>query len=192
MWDNTTRGTDQDFYENRLKIRRKNILKLLGVSISIIIILGICSTVAYNAGYIPMKRFMEVKKPIGDAEEIDINEHLDKHPEIKNLPYYDKFKYKLYGTNQSIDAVANDYKKKLENEGYKILIEGVAYKDEIPFQYYGFLKGMTGVGIIITANKNVTLDYETMVLYTTGNAADYRNVLKWYKENDGVIADIYS
>jgi hypothetical protein len=192
MWGNTSRGTDQDFYENRLKNRRKKILKLLAVSITIIIILGICGSVVYNAGYIPMKRFMEVKEPIGEAKEIDINEHLDKYPEIKNLPYYDKLKYRLYGTNQSLDAVANDYKEKLENEGYKILIEGVAYKDEIPFKYYGFIKGITGVGIIITSDKNVTQDYETMVLYTTGNAVDYRNILKWYKENDDVIADIYS
>ncbi len=191
MWDNSSKEANYTFTEERINKRKKNFIKLFAVSVIIIIFLGICGSVAYNSGYIPIKRFMAVKRPIGEAEEINIDEHMNKHPEIREFPYIDKIKYKVFGTNRSINAVANDYKKKLGNEGYKVLYEGVAYKDEIPFQYYGFIKGLTGVGIIITSDENVTLNYETMVLYTTGSAFDYREILRWYKDNDDLIGDIY-
>jgi len=181
MWDNSANKTNHN--------KKKNI-KIFAASIIIIIFLGIFGSVAYNAGFVPIKRFMEVKQPIGEAEEINIDEHLYKHPEIRNFPYIDKFKYKVYGINRTVDAVSNDYKSQLEDEGYKLLYEGVAYKDEIPLKYYGFLKGLTGVGIVITDDENITLGYETMVLYTTGNALDYRKIFNWYKENNDLIVDI--
>jgi hypothetical protein len=179
-------------YDEEKSIRKKRKkVKIFAVSIILIIILGIFGSVVYNAGYIPLKRFMDVKKPIGDADEINIDDHLYRHPEIRQFPYLDKLKYKVFGTNRSINVVANNYKEKLENEGYNLLYSGVAYKDEIPFKYYGYLKGLTGVGIIITDDENVTLDYETMVLYTTGSALDYRKILLWYKDNSDIVEDIY-
>ena len=48
----------------------------------------------------------------------------------------------------------------------------------------------TGVGIIITDDETVTLNYETMVLYTTGSALDYREILTWYKNNIDMIEEI--
>lgn len=189
MWDKISRDTNQTFYKERLKNRRRNIVKLLIIFISITILLGICGSIAYNAGFIPIKEFLEVQEPIGDAEEIDIDEPIKKYPEIKDIPYIDKLKYKIYGTNESIDAVANDYKIKLENNGYRVLYEGKVYKKEIPFQYYGFLKGFTAVGIIMTSDKNVSLNHKTMVLYSTGSAFDYRNLIMWYKANEGLFDD---
>ncbi len=191
MCDNSSKEANYTFTEKRMNKRKRNVIKLFAVSVTILIILGICGLVAYNSGYIPIKRFMAVKEPIGEADEINIDEHINKHPEIREFPYLDKIKYKVYGTNRSIDAVANDYKRQLGKEGYKVLYEGTAYKDEIPFQYYGFLKGLTGVGIVITSDENITLNYETLVLYTTGSAFDYREIIRWYKENNDLIGDIY-
>jgi hypothetical protein len=191
MWDNSSKEANYTFTEKRMNKRKRNVIKLFAVSVTILIILGICGSVAYNSGYIPIKRFMAVKRPIGEADEINIDEHINKHPELKEFPYLDKIKYKVYGTNRSTDTVSKDYKRQLGKEGYKVLYEGKAYKDEIPFQYYGFLKGLTGVGIVITSDENITLNYETMVLYTTGSAFDYREILRWYKENNDLIGDIY-
>jgi len=190
MWDKISEDTNHTFNKERENKRKRNIMKLLAISLLIIILLGIFGSVVYNAGYVPITRFMDVKKPVGNSEEININEHLNKHPEIRDFPYFEKLKYKVFGTNISLDAVANDYKQKLKNEGFKLLYEGIAYREEIPFSYYGYLKGFTGVGIIITSNENVTLKYKTMVLYTTGSAFVYRDILNWYKQNDDIIGDI--
>jgi hypothetical protein len=190
MRDNSSNHNNYKFSEERLIRRKKRIIKLFAISIIIIFFIGIFGSVVYNAGYVPIKRLLIVKKPIGESDEIDIDEHINKYPEIKKFPYIDKLKYKVYGTNKSLKNVANDYKIKLGEEGYNILYEGVAYKDEIALHYYGFLKGITGVGIVITSEESVALNYETMVLYTTGNAFDYRNILNWYKENSDIIGDI--
>lgn len=190
MQDKKSRGINLTYYNRRLKKRRRNIMKFLVIFFSIIISLSICGSIAYNAGFIPIKNFLEIQKPIGKVEEIDIDKSLEKYTEIKDIPYIDKLKYKLYGTDKTIDAVANDYKKKLEKEGYQSLYEGIVYKKDIPFQYYGFLKGFTAVGIIITSDKNITLNHETMVLYSTGSTFDYRNLLMWYKGNESLFEDL--
>ncbi|KYK23216.1 hypothetical protein AYK21_02990 [Thermoplasmatales archaeon SG8-52-2] len=191
MRDNKYRGLDYNFSEEETNRKKNKYLKIFAVSIVVIIIIGIFGSVVYNAGYIPMKRFMEVKKPLGNADEINIDEHIYKHPEIKKFPYLDRLKYKVFGTNRSISVVANDYKEELEKDGFKLLYDGVAYKGDIPLQYYGYLKGLTGVGIIITDDENVTQAYETMILYTTGNALDYRKILTWYRDNSDIVGDIY-
>jgi hypothetical protein len=191
MRDNKARDPNYYFTKEDSNHKKNKYLKIFAVLIVVIIIIGIFGSVVYNAGYIPLKRFMEVKKPLGNADEINIDEHIYKHPEIKKFPYLDKLKYKVFGTNESISVVANNYKEKLEKDGFKLLYDGVAYKGDIPLQYYGYLKGLTGVGIIITDDENVTLDYETMILYTTGNALDYRKILTWYRDNSDIVGDIY-
>jgi len=191
MRDNISRGTNYNFSEEVSNNKKNKYLKIFAVSIIVIIILGIFGAVVYNAGYIPIKRFMDVKKPIGEYDEINIDEHIYKHPEIRNSPYIEKLKYKVFGTNKPINVVANDYKEKLENDGFKLLYDGIAYKGDIPLHYYGYIKGLTGVGIIITDDKNVTLNYETMVLYSTGSILDYREILTWYKKNSDMVDDIY-
>jgi hypothetical protein len=153
-------------------------------------LLGIFGSFAYNAGFIPINEFLEIQEPIGKTEEIDINESLNKYPEIKDVPYIDKLKYKIFGSDEPLDDVANDYKNKLKNKGYRVLYEGIVYRKEIPFQYYGFIKGFTAVGIIMTSDKNVSLNHETMVLYSTGSAFDYRNLIMWYKANENYLEDM--
>ena len=190
MWDKISRDKNQKLYKKRSKIHRRNIMKLLAIFISIIVLLGIFGSIAYNAGFIPVKEFLEVQEPIGKAEEINIDEPMKKYPKLKDIPYIDKLKYKVYGTDEPLDVVANDYKEKLENDGYHVLYEGIIYREETPFQYYGFIKGFTAVGIIMTSYKNVSLNHTTMVLYSTGSAFDYRNLIMWYKANENFLDDM--
>jgi hypothetical protein len=158
--------------------RRRNIVKVFALLVTVLL-LGIGGFVSYNAGFIPIKELLETQEPIGKAEEINIDEYMDEYPEIENIPNLDKLKYKAYGTDESIDAVANDYKQKLENDGYSIKYEGTVYKRGIPFQCYGFLKRFTAVGIIMTSDANVTFGHETRVLYTTGSVFDYREIMNF-------------
>lgn len=190
MWDKISRDTNQTLYNKRSKKNRRKIMKLLVIFISIIVLLGIFGSIAYNAGFIPINEFLEIQEPIGKTEEIDIVEPLKKYPEIKDIPYIDKLKYKIYGSDELMDDIANDYKNKLKNKGYRILYEGTIYRKEIPFQYYGFIKGFTAVGIIMTSDKNVSLNHQTMVLYSTGSALDYRKLIMWYKANENYLEDM--
>jgi hypothetical protein len=187
MWDKKFRQAKETFNEEILKKRNKNIFRLFIIFISIAIVVGICSSIAYNSGFVPIVQLLEVKEPIGEAEEIDIDDQFNKYPKIREIPFIDKLKYRVYGTDKSMESVADNYIEKLENEGYRLLYDGIVYRDEIPYYYYGFLKGFTAVGIIMTSDKNVSLNHETMVLYTTGNALDYRNLLRWYKLNENYL-----
>ncbi len=159
--------------------RRRKIVKVLALFVTVTVLLGIGGFVTYNAGFIPIKELLETQEPIGNTEEINIDEYMDEYPEIKNIPNLDNLKYKAYETDESIDAVANDYKLKLENDGYSIKYEGTVYKRGIPFQYYGFLKRFTAVGIIMTSDVNVTFGNETKVLYTTGSIFEYREIMNF-------------
>jgi hypothetical protein len=46
------------------------------------------------------------------------------------------------------------------------------------------LKGITAVVIIATSDGIEEIGYKTEVLYTTGNALDFKAILDWY-ENQG-------
>ena len=61
MRDNKYSEINHNFDQDRRLCRKKKIIKIFAVSITIIIILGIFGSVVYNAGYIPIKRFMDVK-----------------------------------------------------------------------------------------------------------------------------------
>jgi len=189
MWKKISKETNHTFNEQRVNNRRRNIVRVLALLVSITALLGIGGFAAYNAGFIPIKELLEIQEPIGNAEEINIDEPMDKYPEIKSIPYIDKLKYKVYGVDESMDAVANDYQKKLENNGYSVKYEGIIYKRGTPFQYHGFLKGFTAIVIIMTSDGNVSFGHETMVLYTTGSVFDYREIIAWLKENEDFLGN---
>ncbi len=168
--------------DNTKKLGLKNKKKVIKISIVLLIIL-IIFCAAYSAGFIPIKELMTIKQPIGNYEKIDIDSYLETYPELANLPNLDKIKHVAYGTDESNDAVISDYKQELENEGYSLKYEGISNFGEKPFEYYGFLKGITAVVIIVTEDNNEEFDYESIVLYTTGNALDYKEILDLYEEN---------
>jgi len=137
MWKITSKEINNNYDEKRVNNRQRNIIRVLGLLVSIIVLLGIGGFVAYNSGIIPIKELLEIKEPMGSAEEININKTMDKYPEIKNIPYIYKLKHKLYRTDVSMDAVANDYQKKLEDKGYTLKYDGIIYKNKRLFNYCG-------------------------------------------------------
>ena len=176
---------NRTFNEKTSYNRRRKTVKVLALLVTVL--LGIGGFVTYNAGFIPIKELLEIQEPIGNAEEINIDEPMDKYPEIKNIPHIYKLKHRLYRTDVSMDAVANDYQKKLEDNGYTLKYDGIIYYKGIPFQYYGFLKGFTMIGIIMTSAENVSFGHETMVLYTTGSVFDYNRIITSLKEEEFFI-----
>jgi hypothetical protein len=127
---------------------------------------------------------LSVKKPVGDSVELNVDDYLKEYPEFNEIPNLDKIKKAAYGTDASIDTVISDYTEKLNKEGYSLKYDGTGDLDGNSFQYYGFLKGITAVVIIVTSDGNKELAYKTEVLYTTGNALDFKAILDWY-ENQG-------
>ena len=135
---------------------------------------------AYLGGFIPI--CLSVIPPTGNVIEIDVESYIEKYPEFGDMPSYEKIEYGIFGTDTSIDAVLDYYKAKLENDGYSLKYEGTGYVIEKRFLYVGYLKGITAVGIIITSDAYEEVEYETAVLYMTGNAFDFIPLLEWYQE----------
>ncbi len=163
--------------------------------IIVIILFGIGRLVTYNAGHISKKepidieQHYEIKEPIGITEEINISEYENKYPDIQNIPNINNLKHKIYLTNESVETLENDFKKSFEDDGYEIKYEGTIFKNEIPLLYYGFIKGLNVVGIIMTTYQNLTSGHETLVLYTMGNIFDYREIIRWYEESEDFLIE---
>ena len=183
MWKITSKEINHTYNEKRLNNRQRNIIRVLGLLVSIIVLLGIGGFVAYNAGFVPINEFLEVQKPAGTAVELNAGKFMDECPEFENIPNLDKIKYKIYGINESISSVVTEYKQKLEKDGYSVKYNGTVHAGEMSFQYYGFLKGITAVGIIMTSDANRISGYETVVLYTIGNVFDYKEIIDWYRRS---------
>lgn len=162
---------------------KKKTTKILIVAV-VLLIVGTIVCAAYVTGFIPITNFLSVKKPVGDSVELNVDDYLQEYPELNEIPNLDKIKKAAYGTDESIDDVVSDYRAELESEGYGLKYEGSGDFNGKSFQYYGFLKGLTAVVIIATSDGVEELEYKTEVLYTTGNALDFRAILDWY-ENQG-------
>jgi len=169
-------------YKKKFKItnKRKKV-KIVVVILVILSVVGAIGTLAYNSGFIPIAGFLDVKEPPGTYVEINAEDFIEEYPEINDMPNLDKIKYKAYGTDESLDYIASYYKEKMEKEGYNLIEEGTAYLDGKNVQYYGFLKGLTAVGILLVSGAYQEIGYNTMVIYTTGSALDYRDILEWYQ-----------
>jgi hypothetical protein len=164
---------------SQIKHKRRTVKVLIAVAVLLVVVIVICA--AYNAGFIPITNLLSVKKPVGDSVELNVDEYLKEYPGLNEIPNLDKIKKAAYGTDASIDTVISDYTEKLNKEGYSLKYEGAGDLDENSFQYYGFLKGITAVVIIVTSNNNGEIGNKTVVLYTTGNALDFKAILDWYE-----------
>jgi len=158
------------------KIMKKRTLKFTIISLVVI------STVfiAYSMGFIPIG--LSVKPPIGNIEEIQINQYFEKYPELNDIPNLDKIVYEVFGTDESMDSVLNNYEKELKNEGYSLKYKGTGYATGKSFKYIGYQKGLIAVGIIVSDEAYEDINYETVVLYMTANCFDFVPLLNWYQE----------
>jgi len=159
---------------------RNILLKRKAIIFTILILLPIISIfILYINGFIPIG--LNAKPPIGDVEQIKVEEYIEKNPELSDLPEYDNILYKIFSTDKTIAAVLEDYKEKLQNEGYTLKYEGSGNFTGKNFKYVGYLKGITAVGIIVYSENSEESGYKTMVLYLTGNAFDFKPLLEWYQ-----------
>ena len=162
-------------------IHKRKIAKILVIGIIVLVIIGAVSGIAYNNGFIPITGLMSVKEPIGNAVALNADSYIEAYPELEDIPNLDKIKYKIYGTDESASIIANDYKQKLQKEGYSVKYAGTVELEEMSFEFTGYLKGLTVVGII-TSEDGEEFGYNTIVLYTTGSALDYMEILDWYQQ----------
>jgi len=139
-----------------------------------------CVFIAYSLGYIPIG--LSVKPPIGNFGRVPVEQYLEEYPEVGDMPNLDKILYEVIGTDEPLNSVLNSYKEELEREGYALKYEGSGYAAERNFVYVGYLKGFTAVGIILCEEAYEEFNYETMVVYMTGNAYDFIPLLNWYQQ----------
>jgi hypothetical protein len=155
--------------------KRKTIKFTILTLIPIIIIL-----ILYANGFIPIG--LSAKPPIGTIERIQVKKFIEKNPELSDLPDHDNILFEIFGTDKLISVVLDNYKEILQNEGYTLKYEGSGYILGKNFNYVGYLKGITAVGIIVTSEASEEFGYETVVIYMTGNAFDFKPLLNWYQE----------
>lgn len=160
---------------------KKNLPRVVTLAAIILILVGASSFTAHRGGFLPLKIFLDTEEPIGDASEIDVDKYMKEYPQLNDLPNLNKIKHKLYGTDASINTVAVDYKQRLRNKGYKLKYTGTKTIRGISLDYFGFTKGLTVVGIVMTSDGiSQFKNYDTVVLYTTGNLFAYKDAISWY------------
>jgi hypothetical protein len=157
-------------------------MHVVAVLIAIAIIgIGAGGYVAYDSGYIPITETLTVEEPI-EGKPVDIETYEQRYKNITmEIPNYDKIKKQLYESDYTAFEIYLDYKQKLEQEGYHQEKIGSTEINEIPVKYYSFLKGLTAVAFIIVLGEDIGRGCESVVLYTTGNALDYQEIIEWYQ-----------
>ena len=179
-----TKNPNNTFVKKETKKPNFNI-KRTSYLIACLVITGIILTSSFNAGYLPIKQFLEIKEPIGISEEIDIKEAIEKYSlPLDSIPSFDGVNYKIYATDQIKPVIEADYKDELTTEGFNLKYMGVKNIKGFDLYYYGFIKGITAVFIIINTDQTYNEDYKTLVLYSTGNVFDYAEILK---DNSGLL-----
>lgn len=143
------------------------------------VIIGIVISSSFNAGYIPVKSFLEIKEPIGIVAEINIEETVEKYSlPVGAIPTFKNVKYKIYGSNQGKPVIEADYIDELTNEGFNLKYSGTKNIKGFDLNYYGFIKGFTAIVIIMTSDDIYINDYDTLVVYSIGSIFDYAEILK--------------
>lgn len=161
--------------------RNKRKFKFLIITTVALVLVLTISCIAYSAGFIPITEFLDVKKPVGTSVELNIDDYLEEYPKLNDMPNLDKIKKAAYGTDSSVSSVISDYTEKLEKEGYGLKYQGIGNLDGKSFKYYGFLKGLTAVVVILIPDSESETGYDTTILYATGNALDFKAMLDWYE-----------
>lgn len=145
-----------------------------------IMLLSSC-IIALNFGYLPVKAFLEPPEPDNYIAEVDVNSYMNEYPEVKNIPNINDINYKIYVTDDTVDNAANSYERKLKDEGYTLEYGGIVNKREMDFHYYGFVKGITAIGIIMTSDASDIFGHETTILSTIGSVFEYQEIITWCK-----------
>jgi len=168
---------NKDNTENTTSKQRKS-RKLISIAIILILISSIFLYLNLT-NYLPF--LSETKQPVGDIELINTQKYIEEYPELGEMPNLDKIKYKAWKTDSTVEQVIDSYKQDLSKGGYNLQYENTIKFDGKEYYVLGYLKGLTAVGILISSDTNLDDDYDSEVLYATGNALDFKEILDWYK-----------
>ena len=155
---------------------KKLVIALFSLAVVSVLILYLCLS-----GFVPVPGFYETTEPVGDYDEVSLNSYIEETPEIADMPNLDKIEQKIWKTDSTCDQIIENYKQDLEDKGYNLEYEGIINLDDKEYAVLGFLKGLTAVGILISEEGNVESSYESEVVYATGNALDFMEILDWYE-----------
>ena len=152
------------------------------ITLSLIIVIIIILSIFFylnRTNYLPF--LSETKPPDGNIEPINTQEYIEEYPELGEMPNLDKIKYDAWKTDLTVEQVINSYKQKLSKDGYDLQYENTIDFDGKEYYVLGFLKGITAVGILISLDTNSGDDYNSEVIYSTGNAFDFEEIINWYQ-----------
>lgn len=173
MAENNKEDTDKkSSFINRKSRKPLSLVIIIVIILSIFLYLNL-------ANFLPL--LSETKKPEGNIESINTQKYIEEYPELGEIPNLDKINYDAWKTDLTVEQVINSYKQDLSKDGYDL-----QYENTIDFhgkEYYvlGFLKGLTAVGILISLDTTSWDDYNSEVIYATGNALDFKEIIDWYQ-----------
>lgn len=160
--------------------KNKNIIRLITTLSIVFLVIGAVSFTAHSAGFLPFKPFLKIYEPVGRMGIYEANDVIGNFPSIVQIPALNNLKHKLFTSTHSINTIALDYKQRLENDGYKLEYSGQDTIAGVNFRYFGFVKGISAIGIIMTNDGGGDFGYNTLVLFTTGNIFSYKSIANWY------------
>jgi len=183
---NTISNSIVYYSENKNK-KKRVIRKYFSVTLVLLLLL-VGVFFSYCSGYIPVTALMETKEPVGNVKELGVGIFARYYPKVVNNPVLDKFKYSIYGTDESFSAVVDDYDERLTSEGYSLEYKDVERVNGLKVRSYGYVKGLTGVGIVVLTNVRLFFGHKTVVLYSTGSVFDYNSLLDEYGGISGFLS----
>ncbi|MCJ7572567.1 MAG: hypothetical protein MUO82_11965 [Candidatus Thermoplasmatota archaeon] len=169
---------NKDNINKKSSSMKRNNRKILSLVIVIIIISSIFLYLNL-ANYLPF--LSETKQPRGNIEPINTQKYIEENPELGEMPNLDKIKCNAWKTNLIVEQVVDSYKQDLSKDGYELQYENTIDYDGKEYYVLGFLKGLTAVGILISLDTTSGDEYNSEVIYTTGNAIDFKEIIDWYQ-----------
>jgi hypothetical protein len=162
----------------------------------VLLIVGSCGGyIAVDKGYVPVKDLvgtglttLSAVPPPGEYSEITIEEVREQYHGIAEkiatqMPHYNDILIKLYVTNASLHEVASFYHTALNAKDFVCVTNGHLDAGNIdlgviPIYYYGYEKGLTAAGVVMSDN----IPGKTLVLYTTGYSSYYGDIISWLEQ----------
>lgn len=179
--EETIKKTDTKQIKN---IEKRNYKRFLTIFTIICLLTSSIGLIAFDAGYLPVRAFLPEREPVGAVGSIEIDNFIRKYGEITEISVIENLKYKIYISEASPDNIIENYKYQLKNEGYELRHQGITTKRGIEFQYFGFVKGITSIGLIITDDIDQVISQKTTILYTTGSIFNYQKILSALETNN--------
>lgn len=135
---------------------------------------------SYNAGFLPISQFLEIKEPIGNFKEISLSSLAEKYPIVESLPELDEMKHRIYSTDEESSIISKCYTMQIQNEGYELKYEGTENIEGFNIHYLVFIKGLTAIVILMTDDISDIKNSNTFVIYCTGNVFNYKQMFEKY------------